>query len=90
MCGSTVLLISYQVFLTGGVELWLNELLMVVKETIYDSIENCIADVKTTNFIDEIAQKVCRLEHGFSMQCVIICRLFFLNKERLQECSPKT
>ena len=49
-----------QVFLHGGVELWLSELSRVLQETVHDAVVNCVEDAKTFNYIDEIAQKVHR------------------------------
>ncbi len=49
---------DHQVFLSGGVELWLSEISRVLQETVHEAVVNCVEDAKTLNYIDEIAQKV--------------------------------
>ncbi|XP_028415382.1 dynein heavy chain 8, axonemal-like isoform X2 [Dendronephthya gigantea] len=46
-----------EVFLNGGVELWLSELSRVLQATVHETIVKCIGDANTLNYIDEIAQK---------------------------------
>lgn len=52
------LVLFVQVFLNGGVEVWLGEILKVMNETVHSLIVKCIEDAKSTNYIDELAQKV--------------------------------
>jgi hypothetical protein len=73
---NVIFLCENQVFLHGGVELWLSELSRVLQETVHDAVVNCVEDAKTFNYIDEIAQKVHR--KNYDLQLIVYledCRI---------------